>query len=166
MQIVIEKDKNLQQETLKRKKKMLKEFSKKPKIKLFKNNEGYDQIVAQVGIPFSALCEHHEVSFEGEAIVAYIPNKYYTGLSKFGRVVEYFLNPTVKTIQERATKQILDTLVEALQPKGLMVILKARHNCICYRGVKKPSDTITSAVYGAFKDNVVTRQELLSLVKL
>jgi len=144
---------------------MKKEFNKELVIKLFPNDERYDQIIAQVGIPFSALCEHHKVSFEGKCSIAYIPDQWLTGLSKFGRVVEYYLNPTVKTIQERATHQILKALNEALKPKGIMVIIKAKHNCICYRGVKKPSLTITSAVAGAFAENAIARQEFLSLLK-
>ena len=165
MKIIIEKEKDLQKNTQKRKKAMVKEFQKELRIKLFENKEKYDQMIAQVKIPFFALCEHHEISFEGEASVAYIPDKWLTGLSKLARIVEYFLNPTIKTIQEKATHQILNCLVKALNPKGVMVVIKARHSCICYRGVKKPSLTITSAIYGGFKDNISTRQEFLSLIK-
>ena len=165
MKIIIEKEKDLKKNTQKRKKAMIKEFQKKLRIKLFRNKDGYDQIIAQIGIPFSALCEHHEVSFEGECSIAYLPDKWLTGLSKLARTVEYFLNPTVKTIQEKATHQILNCLVKALNPKGVMVVIKARHSCICYRGVKKPSLTITSAIYGTFKDNPSTKQEFLNLIK-
>lgn len=165
MKTIIENDKDLSKSTKKRKEAMVREFQKKLRIKLFENKEGYDQIIAQVGIPFLALCEHHEISFEGEVSVAYIPDKWLTGLSKLARTVEYFLNPTIKTIQERATHQILNCLVKALNPKGVMVIIKARHSCICYRGIKKPSLTITSAVYGIFKDNPATRQEFLNLIR-
>jgi len=165
MKIVVEKKKDLKKNTQKRKKAMVKEFQKELRIKLFENKEKYDQMIAQVKIPFFALCEHHEISFEGEASVAYIPDKWLTGLSKLARIVEYFLNPTVKTIQERATHQILNCLIKALNPKGVMVVIKARHSCICYRGVKKPSLTITSAIYGTFKDNPSTKQEFLNLIK-
>jgi len=164
MKIVFEKPSDLKKETRKRIKKMNRQFKKKPIIKLFENKEGYDQIIAQIGIPFSALCEHHHVSFEGEVSIAYIPDKYLTGLSKLARIVEYYLNPTVKTIQEKATKQILHCLIKTLKPKGAMVVIKARHGCIWYRGVKKPSWTITSAVYGIFENSVV-KQEFLSLIK-
>jgi len=164
MKIIVEKKKDLKKNTQKRKKAMVKEFQKELRIKLFENKEKYDQMIAQVKIPFFALCEHHEISFEGEASVAYIPDKWLTGLSKLARIVEYFLNPTIKTIQEKATHQILNCLVKTLNPKGVMVVIKARHSCICYRGIKKPSLTITSAVYGNFKDNPMTRQEFLSLI--
>ncbi len=66
--------------------------------------------------------------------------------------MEYHLNPTVKTIQEKATHKILNHLKEALKPRGLMVVLEAKHSCIAYRGVKKPSLTITSAVDGIFAE--------------
>ena len=164
MYTIIEKPENLKKETQKRIRKMKRQFRKEPVIKLFENKEGYDQMIAQIRIPFSALCEHHHISFEGEVSIAYIPDKHLTGLSKLARIVEYYLNPTVKTIQERATKQILDCLIKTLKPRGAMVVIKAKHGCICYRGVKKPSWTITSAVYGNFKENLSTRQEFLSLL--
>jgi len=166
MKVIIEKEEDLEKETEKRIMKMKKQFKREPTIKLFENKEKYDQIIAQIGIPFSALCEHHHVSFEGGVSIAYIPDKYLTGLSKLARIVEYYLNPTIKTIQERATKQILDCLIKTLKPRGAMVVIKARHGCICYRGVKKPSWTVTSAVYGVFRKNLSARQELLSLLKL
>jgi len=144
--------------------KLKKEFEEEPVLKVFENIHNYDQIIAQVGIPFTSLCEHHKVAFEGKVSIAYIPGKYLIGLSKFGRVVEYYLNPTKETIQEKATHQILEAL-KKIKPRGLMVVIKAKHGCICYRGVKKPSWTITSAVYGGFKNNLTTRQEFLSLLK-
>jgi len=165
MKIIIEKKQDLVKETERRKKLIKKEFQKEPVIRLFENKDGYDQIIAQVGIPFYALCEHHEIGFEGEVSIAYIPDRWLTGLSKFGRITEYFLNSVVKTTQEKATHQILDVLVKTLRPKGVMVIIKAKHSCICYRGVKKPSLTITSAIQGIFKDNPMTRQEFLMLIK-
>jgi len=162
--IVYEKAEDLETATKERVEKMNKEFSKQPTIKLFENTEGYDQIIAQVGIPFTANCEHHGVAFSGVAHIAYIPDKWLTGLSKIARVVEYYLNPTIESIQERATHQIMKHFSEALKPEGLMVILKARHNCVCYRGVKKPSVTITSAVQGSFKKSGKAKQEFLSLI--
>mgnify|MGYP001586836505 FL=1 len=166
MKVKIEQLKDLQKETIRRINKMKKEFSKEPIIKLFKNEMNYDQIIAQVGIPFTALCEHHKIAFFGEAHIAFIPNKWLTGLSKFGRIVEYYLNPVIETTQEKATHLIIKTLTETLDPKGVMVILKAKHNCICFRGIKKPSWTITSAINGSFKDNSSTKQEFLELIKL
>ncbi len=153
MNVIKEKDSDLQKNTEKRIAKMIKEFSKVPKIKLFPNTYKYDGILAQVGIPVSALCEHHGVAFQGYCHVAYIPGKYVTGLSKIARVVEHYLNPTVRTVQEKATAQIIKHLEESLQDnKGIMVLIEATHNCISYRGVKKPSLTITSMVRGTFAE--------------
>lgn len=162
---VKEQYKDLQEETRKRVERMKEEFSAPPKIKVFENVEKYDQIIAQVNIPVTALCEHHEVAFFGSVSIAYIPRDYIVGLSKLARVAEYYLNPTVRTVQEKATQQILNHLQRELKPKGLMVVVKATHNCIVYRGVKKPSLTITSAVKGIFADpKKGARQEFLQLI--
>lgn len=162
--MIIEKPDQLQKNTEKRVKKMKQFFSQKPKLKVFLNTEKYDQMIAQVGIPFAALCEHHRVSFHGYASVAYIADKYLIGLSKLARVVEFRLNPTIETLQEKATEQITNDLLTSLKPKGLMVVIKAQHDCIAYRGVKKPSITITSSVRGVFASDLGARQEFLSLI--
>ncbi len=162
---VKEQPEELEKETKRRKKGMEEEFSKDVIVRLFPNDEGYDQMIAQTNIPFTALCEHHEVSFEGEASIAYIPGEWLVGLSKIARITEHYLNPTVKTIQERATQQILEVL-KKVEPKGVMVILKAKHNCLCHRGVKRPSLTITSAVYGEFAKGLNAREEFLKLISL
>ena len=165
MKIIKEEEKDLARNTAKRVKKMQDFFAQEPKVKVFRNTEGYNQIIAQVGVPFLALCEHHECSFEGVMHVAYIPNGWLTGLSKLARVMEFYLNPTVKTIQEKATHRILNHLKDALKPKGIMVVLEARHSCIAYRGVKKPSLTITSAVDGIFAEQSNdAKYEFLSLI--
>jgi len=162
-EIRIEKEQDFRANNIRRRDKMIGEFSKKPVLTLFKN-KGYDQIIAQVGIPFSAICEHHLVSFEGEASIGYIPGRYLIGLSKIGRVVEYYLNPIKVTTQEKATQQIMNTL-KRVKPQGIMVVVKARHTCICYRGIKKPSLTITSAVYGTFREDFSARNEFLQLIR-
>ena len=164
MKTRIELPKDLKKETTRRVREMKKEFSGDPEIKLFPNDKNYDQIIAQVGIKFSSLCEHHLVSFHGDVSIAYIPNLWLTGLSKFARVVKKYLNPVRPTIQEKATQQITNHLIKALQPNGLMVIIRAEHDCIGYRGIKSPSTTITSAVYGSFRDNSAIKQEFLTLL--
>lgn len=164
MKIEKELEKDLKKETQKRVLKLKQEF-KEPKLKVFENIEGYNQIIAQVGIPVTALCEHHHVAFSGCVHIAYIPKDSLIGLSKLARVAERHLNPTVQTIQEKATYRILNDLKKALDPQGIMVVIKAVHNCIAYRGVKKPSITITSAVDGVFADYTSgARQEFLSLI--
>ncbi len=161
----IEKQNKLNKETKKRVNKMKKEFSKKLLLKVFENTENYNQIIAQVQIPFSALCEHHHIAFTGEAHLGYIPGKYLIGLSKLGRIVEKYLNPTVKTIQEKATQQIMNELIK-IKPQGAIVIVKAQHYCICFRGVKKPSWTITSSVYGLFSKQSSLEEKFINLLKI
>lgn len=161
----IEKEKQLNKETKKRVSRMEKEFSKKLTLKAFENTESYDQIIAQIQIPFSALCEHHHVAFTGEAHIGYIPGKHLIGLSKLGRIVEKYLNPTIKTIQEKATQQIINEMMK-IKPKGIIVIIKAQHYCICFRGVKKPSWTITSGVTGLFKSEASLEEKFINLLKI
>jgi GTP cyclohydrolase I len=155
----------MNEETKDRIKRMKEEFSKDPECKVFDNKYNYDGMLIQKGIPYSANCEHHRVAFNGEVSVGYIPTTKLIGLSKIGRIVEWYLNPTVYTLQEKATEQIIKRLDKELEPKGVMVVVTGIHTCIAYRGVKKPSTTITSAVRGNFADNEKTRQEFLSLIK-
>lgn len=161
----VEKNCDLSEETKKRVQRMKDEFSCEPDLKVFENTEQYDQMIAQVNIPFASKCEHHEVNFVGEAHIVYIPGDYLVGLSKLGRVVEYYLNPSRATIQEKATQQIMRFLEKELKPRALMVVVEASHFCIGYRGVKKPSLTITSAVSGLFKSDYSLKQEFLQLLK-
>lgn len=164
MKIIKEISKNLKTETERRIKKMQEEFRKEPEIRVFENTEKYDQIIMQSGIEFSSLCEHHHVGFSGKVSIGYVPGEWLIGLSKLGRIVEYHLNPILPTIQERATQQILKDMKEALAPKGVIVIIKASHTCIGYRGIKKPSLTITSAVDGIFAYDQSAKLEFLQLI--
>ena len=122
-----------------------------------------DEMIIVKDIPFYSLCEHHIIPFFGIAHVAYIPNKQIVGLSKIPRTVDYF-SKGLQT-QERITESIADFLMEKLDPKGVGVILKARHLCMEMRGVKKYNNyTVTSALRGVFTHGS-TRQEFLSLVQ-
>lgn len=160
-----ELEKDLKVETKKRLSRMKEEFSEELELKSFENTEKYDQIIIQTGIPFIAHCEHHHLSFTGFAHVGYIPGSWVLGLSKLGRIVEKFLNPTIYTIQEKATQQIMNYLRKELNPRGIMVVLEAEHSCISFRGVKKPSLTITSAIHGLFETNFYAKMEFLELIK-
>jgi len=164
--IIKEVDEELDQNTEKRVHKMLSEFSDVPIVKLFPNTYKYDGIISQVKIPISAVCEHHEVAFQGFIHIAYIPGQWVTGLSKLARVAEYYLNPTVKTVQEKANSQIINHLNAVLEDnQGIMVVIEATHNCISFRGVKKPSVTITSMVTGVFAEKGNdAKSEFLSLI--
>jgi len=129
-------------------------------------DEAHDEIVMMRDIPFHSLCEHHLVPFVGEAHVAYLPGDdgRVTGLSKLARVVD--LCARRPGLQERLTTTIADVLEEALQPKGVMVVIEARHFCMEMRGVRKPGAlTVTSAVRGRFRADPATRAEAMALLK-
>ncbi len=130
-------------------------------------DEHHEELVIVHDIPFYSMCEHHLVPFFGKAHVAYIPAKSgrICGISKLARLVDaYARRPQV---QERLTSQVADTLMEQLNPQGVIVIMEAEHLCMSMRGVKKPgSKTTTSAVRGIFKSSAsaATRAEALSLL--
>lgn len=127
-------------------------------------SEKHDEMVLVKDIPLYSMCEHHFLPFYGKAHVAYIPCQgRITGLSKLARVVEVFAKRP--QLQERLTSQIADTLMEALNPLGVIVVVEAEHMCMTMRGIKKAgSKTLTSAVRGAFKTNEATRAEAFSLI--
>ncbi|HVW99762.1 MAG TPA: GTP cyclohydrolase I FolE [Candidatus Babeliaceae bacterium] len=128
------------------------------------DSEGHDEIVIVKDIQFYSLCEHHLAPFFGTAAIAYIPNGKIVGLSKMPRVLEMFARRLQN--QERITNQVAEYLMEHLNPKGVAVVLNARHMCMEMRGIKKPgANTITSAMRGVFKENLNTRQEFLNLIK-
>ena len=128
----------------------------------FPNEGGYDELVVACGIPFHSLCEHHLLPFVGVAHVGYLPAERIIGLSKLGRVVDYFARSL--QLQERLTTEIAGWLEEELQPKGVGVVLEAEHQCMSLRGVQKPgAKTVTSALRGLVRDDPRTRQEFLAL---
>ena len=125
---------------------------------------GHDEMVILKDIPFYSVCEHHFMPFHGVAAVGYIPDGRVVGLSKLARLVDaYARRPQ---IQEQLTGQIADTLMDALHPDGVAVVIEAEHLCMTARGVKKPgSRMVTSATRGTFRKSDVTRAEFLSLVR-
>ena len=109
-------------------------------------------------------CEHHLLPFIGKAHVAYMPRRKIVGLSKIPRLVEMFSRRL--QVQERLTTQIATTLDEALQPRGVAVVMEAIHLCMLMRGVEKQnSKAVTSAMLGAFRDRPETRAEFMELIK-
>jgi GTP cyclohydrolase I len=125
----------------------------------------HDEMIMVKDIPLQSLCEHHLLVFNGRAHVAYIPNKdgRITGLSKIARVVDV-LSKRLQ-VQERLTTQIADAIDDALEPRGVFVVIEAEHLCMTMRGIKKPgSMTVTSAVRGLFRSDERTRQEAISLI--
>ena len=122
-----------------------------------------DEMVVVKDIEFYSFCEHHMLPIIGKAHVAYIPNGKVIGLSKIPRVVDVFARRL--QIQEQLTEQICDALNEHLKPKGVAVMIDARHMCMEMRGVQKIcSTTVTSALRGLFKSNKTTKDEFLSIV--
>src|SRR6266853_6909328 len=124
----------------------------------------YDQMVLVKDIEFYSLCEHHLLPFFGKCHVAYIPDKKVVGLSKIPRLVNMFARRL--QIQERLTNQIASAIQQEISPFGVGVVVEARHLCMVMRGVEKQnSQTVTSAMLGAFRENVQTREEFLSLIR-
>jgi len=145
--------------------KLLEGYGQDPKalVTVFRN-EGYDEMVIAKDIDFYSLCEHHLLPFYGRAYAGYIPNDKIIGLSKLPRLVDLFSRRLQN--QERLTKQIADTLTELLQPKGVGVVIEAKHMCMKMRGVEKQNCKIsTSAFNGCFVEDIRTRNEFLRLIK-
>lgn len=125
---------------------------------------GHDEMVLVKDIEVYSTCEHHLVPFRGVAHVGYIPatTGKITGLSKLARLVDvYARRPQV---QERLTTQIADSLMEILEPRGVIVVVECEHMCMSMRGIRKPgAKTLTSAVRGQLRD-AATRNEAMSLI--
>jgi GTP cyclohydrolase I len=114
-------------------------------------------------IEFYSMCEHHLLPIIGRAHVAYIPNGKVVGLSKIPRMVNIFARRL--QIQEQLTEQIAHAIDEVISPKGVGVVIEARHMCMEMRGVEKiNSTTTTSALRGIFIKNTDTRKEFFSLI--
>lgn len=123
-------------------------------------NISYDEMVLVRDIEFYSLCEHHMLPFIGRAHIAYIPAGKVIGLSKIPRIVDMYARRL--QVQERMTRQIADFLAETLQPQGVAVVVEGMHLCSMMRGVKKHDARMTtSAMHGAFRANLATRQEFL-----
>ena len=132
------------------------------RLTTFPNDEGYDEMVVAKSIPVHSLCEHHLLPFHGVAHVGYLPGERILGLSKLARVVELFARDL--QVQERLTKQVADWLQEHLRPKGVGVVVEAKHMCMSLRGVRAPDAvTVTSAVHGLLREDRGSRQEFFSL---
>jgi GTP cyclohydrolase I len=125
--------------------------------------EDYRQMVIVKDIELYSMCEHHMLPFFGKAHVAYIPNKFITGLSKLARVTDAYARRL--QVQERLTNQIRDCIQETLNPLGVAVVIEAQHMCMQIRGVQKQhSVTTTSAFTGCFMTHLPTREEFIHLI--
>ncbi len=122
-----------------------------------------DEMVVVKDIEFYSMCEHHMLPIIGKVHVAYIPDGKVVGLSKIPRVVDVFARRL--QIQEQLTEQIADAINDAIHPKGVAVVIDARHMCMEMRGVEKIcSTTVTSALRGLFKKEKKTKDEFLSII--
>ena len=123
----------------------------------------YDEMVIVKDFELFSLCEHHLLPFFGACHVAYLPNRKVVGLSKIPRLVNMFARRL--QVQERLTSQVAQALMEHLEPRGVAVVVEARHLCMAMRGVEKQhSNTVTSAMLGEFRENGRARAEFLALI--
>lgn len=128
------------------------------------DGEEYDEMIICTDIDFYSSCEHHMQPFFGKVSIGYIPDKKIIGISKLPRLVEIFSRRLQN--QERLTMQIAETLNRLLKPKGLGVIIKAKHLCMMARGVEKQNTMMTTSSFrGSFKSKGKTRNEFLRLTE-
>lgn len=142
-------------------KKLYSGYNKKPEdvMRVF-DDENYDEMIVVKDIEFYSTCEHHIIPFYGKVHIGYIPNGKIAGLSKLPRIVEIFSRRLQN--QERLTSQIANAMNDLLKPKGVGVIIEAKHLCMMARGIEKQNTVVTtSALMGLFKKNMNTRSEFL-----
>jgi GTP cyclohydrolase I len=123
----------------------------------------HDEMVIVKDIEVFSLCEHHMIPFFGKCHVAYLPTDRVVGLSKIPRLVDMYARRL--QVQERLTMQIADTLNQKISPRGVAVVIEAKHLCMIMRGVEKQNSVaVTSSMLGVFKDDQNTRNEFLNLI--
>jgi GTP cyclohydrolase I len=140
-------------------------ITNEPNITTFPNDEGYDGLVIQSGIPITSMCAHHNLAFTGYATVAYVPGEMVIGLSKLNRIVEWFARRP--QMQESLTQQIHDYISHKMDCPSVAVSIACKHTCCSHRGIKHPSTMSTNKFSGVFmeKDNLI-REELLSAIEM
>lgn len=122
-----------------------------------------DEMVLVKDIELYSMCEHHLLPFIGKCHIAYLPEGRVLGLSKFARIVDMYARRM--QIQENLTRQIAEAVQQVTQARGVGVIIEAQHMCMMMRGVEKQNSSMkTSVMLGAFRNNLTTRQEFLTLV--
>ena len=140
-------------------------ISPEPNITVFPNDEGYDGLVIQSGIPIVSMCAHHNLAFTGYATVAYVPAENVIGLSKLNRIVEWFARRP--QMQESLTQQIHDYVADKMSCESVAVSIACKHTCCSHRGIKHPSVMTTNKFSGVFmeKDNLI-REEFLHAIEV
>ncbi len=132
--------------------------------KTFEEVEGYDDMVMLRDIDLESHCEHHMVAILGKAHIAYVPTSKVVGISKLARVLEIYAK-RLQT-QETMTAQVADTINRVLAPKGVAILIEAKHQCMTTRGIKKPDvATITTQFTGVFKEDPNMERRFLSMIR-
>ena len=135
-----------------------------PKCTVIENKMGYDEMVIEKDITMMSNCEHHFVTIDGKAHVAYIPKGKVLGLSKLNRIVEYFSRRP--QVQERIAEQVYHALVYILGTEDVAVVIEGVHYCVKSRGVEDhSSSTLTAKLGGCFRSEPDCRAEFMSLIK-
>ena len=130
----------------------------------FQETADYDEMIVMRDIRLESHCEHHIVPILGKAHVGYLPSGRVIGISKLARIIEVFAKRL--QIHETLTAQIAETIQTTLQPRGVGVVIEAAHQCMTTRGVRKPGvSMVTSHMLGSFRDDPITRQEFLSIIR-
>ena len=134
-------------------------------VTVFPNSSGTGDLVMVKDMKYYSLCSHHLAPFHGYGAIAYLPGKNLLGLCKLGRILNVYARRF--QLQERIGAQTADSLMDLLEPQGVMVILyDTEHMCMSSRGVQlHESNTTTVATRGAFKDDAQLRSEVLSLLR-
>lgn len=136
-----------------------------PRISVIENEMQYDQMIVVKDVSVISFCEHHFVTIQGKANIAYIPRKRVIGLSKINRIAKYFSQRP--QVQERLTKQIADCLSYVLDTPHVAVMIDAKHYCVISRGVEDVnSTTLTCDLRGEFREDEKTRQEFMMHTKV
>jgi len=139
-------------------------YHKQPKVTDFPNAKNLDQIYTVGAISVRSACSHHLVPIIGKCWIGVIPSDRVIGLSKFNRIVDWVMSRP--QIQEEASIQLADVIEKLIKPKGLAVIIKAKHQCMTWRGVKdNDTEMVTSVMRGIFRETAEARSELMDLFK-
>jgi len=141
-------------------------ITEEPSMTVFPNEENYDGVVIQTGIPVVSLCAHHNLPFTGYASVAYVPGEKVVGLSKLNRVVDWFARRP--QMQESLTQQIHDFLANKLECGSVAVSIASKHMCCSNRGIKHPTSTMTTNKFsGVFMEpgNLIREEFLHAIAK-
>jgi GTP cyclohydrolase I len=133
-------------------------------LRTFEEVGGYDEPILLRDVPFRSCCEHHMAPITGMVHVGYLPSKRIVGISKLVRVIDSFARRL--QIQERMTAEIAELIQEALQPRGVAVVIRGAHACMSSRGIHKHGvSMVTSKMLGSFKNDATVRREFLEAIK-